>query len=125
MADTAGSKISNLVFTNNLSTRTDYGFSGSGAGQGTPALTANFNSWTFSGNVIVNAPAASYPAGNFFPTTIAEVHFVNFAGGDYALSASSPYKSAATDGTAVGADLPAVPAGNMIAPSPPGNVVVR
>ena len=36
MADTAGSKISNLVFTNNLSTRTDYGFSGSGAGQGTP-----------------------------------------------------------------------------------------
>ena len=50
---------------------------------------------------------------------------MNFAGGDYALSASSPYKSAATDGTAVGADRPAVPAGNMIAPSPPGNVVVR
>jgi hypothetical protein len=97
-------KITNFVFTNNLSTRTSYGFFGSGNGEGTPALNANFSSWTFSRNVLVSRPAGAYPAGNFFPADVTAVRFVNYAGGNYALAANSPYQHAATDGSAIGAN---------------------
>jgi hypothetical protein len=99
-------RIKNFVFTNNLSTRTSYGFFGSGSGEGTRALNANFSSWTFSRNVIVSRPAGAYPAGNFFPADVTAVRFVNYAGDNYALAANSPYKHAATDGTAIGANDP-------------------
>jgi hypothetical protein len=123
MADTAAKKVSNVVFTNNLSTRTNYGFFGSNAGEGTVALTADFINWTFSRNVIVGAPAKNYPAGNFFPSSLDEVRFVNHAGGNYALASDSPYKNAGTDGRDIGAnDAHAV---NAIVPNPPANVVVR
>jgi len=97
-------KISNFVFTNNLSTHTAYGFFGSGVGEGTRALNADFTYWTFSRNVIVGRPATYYPAGNLFPANVAAVGFVNYAGGNYALAANSPYKNAGTDGTDVGAN---------------------
>jgi hypothetical protein len=125
MADTAKAKVSNLTFTNNLATRTSYGFFGSGVGQGTPALNSNYNNWAFSKNVLVDAPAASYPAGNFFPNGVAAVRFVNYAGGNYALAADSPYKSAGSDGRDIGADVSAAPSARAIVPNPPSNVVVR
>jgi len=98
-------KISNFVFTNNLyvPTYANYGFSGSGVGEGTRALNAYFTNWTFSKNVLVGRPAAYYPAGNFFPATLAAVDFVNYAGGNYALGAASPYNNAGTDGLDIGA----------------------
>jgi hypothetical protein len=96
-------RINNFVFTNNLSTRTSYGFFGGGVGEGTPALNAYFSGWTFSRNVIVSRPARYYPAGNFFPADLTAVRFVNYAGGNYALAANSPYKHAASDGMAIGA----------------------
>jgi len=97
------SKINNLVFTNNLSTLTSYGFFGSGVGEGTRALNTYFTNWTFSKNVLVGRPAGSYPAGNFFPANLTAVDFVNYAGGNYALAANSPYTNAGTDGTDIGA----------------------
>jgi hypothetical protein len=99
----SGSKINNFVFTNNLATRTSYGFFGNVVGEGRPALNTYFSNWTFSRNVLVGRPAGYYPAGNFFPADVSAVRFVNFAGGNYALAANSPYNNAATDGTAVGA----------------------
>lgn len=125
VADTASSKVAGLVFTNNLSTQTTYGFFGSGAGEGSAALNADFANWAFSRNVLVAAPAASYPTGNFFPSTLAAVHFVNYAGGDYTLNADSPYKSAATDGTDIGANMSTVPALPANYPNPPSDVTVR
>jgi hypothetical protein len=97
-------KVNNFVFTNNLATQTAYGFFGSGVGEGTRALTAYFTNWTFSRNVIVGRPAGVYPAGNFFPANVAAVRFVNYAAGNYALAANSPYKHAGTDGTDIGAN---------------------
>jgi len=97
------SKINNFVFTNNLATFTSYGFFGSVVGEGRPALNTYFSNWTFSRNVLVGRPAGYYPAGNFFPTTLAAVGFVNYTGGNYALAANSLYDHAATDGTAIGA----------------------
>jgi Right handed beta helix region len=116
-------KISNFVFTNNLATHSHWGFFGSGVGEGTAALDANFSNWTFSRNVMVDAPAGAYPAGNFFPGGLATVRFRNFAAGSYALAADSPYKNAATDGTDIGAN--GTMTLNVIVPDPPTNVAVR
>jgi hypothetical protein len=100
-------KINNFVFTNNLSTFTSYGFFGSGVSEGTRTLSTYFTNWTFSRNVLIGKAAGNYPAGNFFPANLAGVDFVNYAGGNYALAANSPYKNAGTDGMAVGdTDLP-------------------
>jgi Right handed beta helix region len=100
-------KINNFVFTNNLSTFTSYGFFGSGVSEGTRTLSTYFTNWTFSRNVLVGKAAGNYPAGNFFPANLAAVAFVNYAGGNYALAANSPYRNAGTDGMAVGdTDLP-------------------
>src|SRR5580700_2130691 len=120
MAESAPSKVTNFTFTNNLATPTKYGFYGNNVGQGTPALNANFTNWIFSRNVIVGAPSGAYPAGNFFPADVAAVRFANHAGGNYALAPDSPYKSAATDGTDIGANLATTPL-----PNPPANVVVK
>ncbi|MBV8292388.1 MAG: right-handed parallel beta-helix repeat-containing protein [Mycobacterium sp.] len=100
-------KVTNLVFTNNLATTTSYGFFGSGVGEGTRALNGFFTTWAFSKNVIVARPAGVYPGGNFFPASVAAIGFVNYAGGNYALVATSPYKDAGTDGANIGStDLP-------------------
>jgi hypothetical protein len=114
-------KVSDFTFTNNLATQTTYGFFGSGVGEGTPALNGNFTNWTFAKNVIVNAKAAIYPAGNFFPASLAAVQFANYLSGDYSLAAGSPYKSAGTDGLDIGANLSAT----SLIPTPPPSFSVK
>jgi hypothetical protein len=104
LADSHRGKVSNFVFTNNLATRTAWGFFGSGVAEGTRALNTYFTNWTFAKNVLVDRPAGDYPAGNFFPANVTAVHFVNYAGGNYALAANSPYNNAGTDGTDIGAN---------------------
>lgn len=42
---------------------------------------------------------------NFFPSSIEQVGFVNYLGGDYRLAVNSPYKGKATDGTDPGVDM--------------------
>jgi hypothetical protein len=106
LADSTRGKVSYFVFTNNLATRTGYGFFGSGVGEGTRALNTYFTNWTFSRNALVARPAGAYPGGNFFPADVAAVRFVNYAGGNYALAANSPYSNAGTDGTNIGANDP-------------------
>lgn len=114
-------KANNFTFTNNLVTQTAYGFFGSGVGEGTAALNANFTNWSFAKNVIVNAKAASYPANNFFPTSLSAVQFANYSAGDYTLAAGSAYKSAGTDGLDIGANLSA----SSLMPTPPPNFSVK
>ena len=116
-------KVNDFVFTNNVATHSNWGFFGSGVGEGTAALNSNFSNWTFSRNVIVDAPAGVYPAGNFFPSGLAMVRFNNFTAGSYALAADSPYKNAATDGTDIGANRGMV--ATVIAPNPPTDLAVR
>jgi hypothetical protein len=123
MVESKGSKINNFVFTNNLSTRTHWGFFGNAVGEGSPALNANFTNWIFSKNVLVGAPAGIYPAGNFFPPDVTAVRFANHAGGNYTLAADSPFKNAGTDGRDIGAN--GAPATHAMLPNPPTNVVVK
>jgi hypothetical protein len=124
IADTTG-KITNFTFTNNLVGPRQYGFGGRGVTEGIASLDQNFTNWVFSKNVIVAVPARFYPSGNFYPNDIAGVRFMNYAGGNYALAADSPYKSAGTDGKDIGADVSAAPSVSAIVPNPPGSVVVR
>src|SRR5438309_1801545 len=86
----------NFVFTNNIANAP----SGSGA-----ISTTSFGPGSvFAGNVIIGGNPSSYPANNFSPPDTNAVGFVNYAGGDYRLAASSPYKHAGTDGLDIGAD---------------------
>ena len=59
-------------------------------------------------SVIIGGAASSFPPDNFFPLSLDAVGFVDLLGGNYALSALSPYKGAATDGTDIGVDFNAL-----------------
>jgi hypothetical protein len=54
--------------------------------------------------VFIGGNSSTYPTGNFFPANVSAVGFVDVANGNYALTSGSPYKTGATDGTAIGAD---------------------
>jgi hypothetical protein len=119
--------ITNVRYTNNMSAHNLYGIMGSGYLYGSASIAAYLPNGIVTNNVLAGGMASRYPAGNFFPTVADwQSGFANFTGGDYALLASSPYAHAATDGTAIGADvakvrsetataLSGVPSGGQIA----------
>ena len=127
-----GAPNTGFVYTNNL-TPTNQGVRGDGtAGAPLATLDTSFPGWVFAGNALIGGTPLSYPPNNFFPATSADVVFVDNAGGDYRLAASSPYKNAGTDGKDVGADIDATNAAtaNVLSgatatsptPPPPGSV---
>src|SRR5438552_1701343 len=93
-----------LVFTNNITT------SGGGLNGNTlNTLNASYPGYLFTKNAMVGGTDNPYPTGNFFPSSYNPgVGFANYAGADYHLAASSPYKNAGTDGRDLGADIDAV-----------------
>jgi Putative Ig domain len=98
--------ITNSALTNNLAAHNTYGIAGSNFSYGLTAINAYMPGGIVAGNVLAGGVASRYPAGNFFPTVTAwRAGFVDFAGGDYRLGPSSPYRNAATDGTDIGADI--------------------
>ena len=99
-----------VTFTNNIAPRRELGFFGSGTGDGDGTLSQYFVSPRFTGNVMAGGSPSSYldHPGNFFPASDAAIRFVDRAGGNYRLRASSPYKNAGTDGRDIGADIGAV-----------------
>ena len=97
-----------FVYRNNLSKHNSYGVAGTGTSVGTITLNTYFPGCVFAGNVMTGGAAQSYPGGNFFPASINDVGFVDLVGGNYRLSATSPYKGAATDGTDIGANIDAI-----------------
>jgi hypothetical protein len=66
------------------------------------------------GNVIVDnrsnnqGDPAGYPAGNFYPDSLADVGFVDFRNGNYQLSKGSRYKGRASDLKDPGVDFNAL-----------------
>jgi hypothetical protein len=103
-----GPQKSHIVISSNLVARGEYGIFGSGRGEGVNAISYYLPGGVVRNNVIIGAPAANYPVGNFFPATPAEVGFVDFLRGDYRLAPHSRYKRAASDGRDIGADIDAV-----------------
>ena len=105
-------------------------------GNGVRALDSYAPGWTFEGNVIVgpwpnqvglNPPPImlppQFPQQNVFPTSFDDLGFVNRAGGDYHLGATSRYRRAGTGGREPGADITEVSSRRMdrgrAAPSAP------
>jgi hypothetical protein len=99
-----GSPTSALVIRDNLFSRGTYGVFGGNVGEGTRALDHYAPDGIFQGNVVVAAPASQYPSGNKYPTSALSVGMVDYAGGNFALSSSSPYYAAGTGGSTPGAE---------------------
>jgi hypothetical protein len=119
-----------FTFTNNIVSNGLYGFKGTGSGDGLSTLNMHFTNYAFSKNAVIGGTVANYPAGNYFPAAASAVQFLNFAGGDYRLASSSPYRSQATDGLDIGANITlvgGVPTGApvAVAPQPPVSLVVN
>jgi hypothetical protein len=124
MADGAPSP--GLTFNDNMLFRGTYGLDGSGYGEGIAALNHYFPGYTFLNNAIIGGDPTVYPPNNFFPVSYSRVGFVDYLDGNYALGPGSPYLNAATDGTAVGANVANVMAyaataiqGGATGPPPP------
>src|SRR5712691_3604860 len=98
-----------FIYRNNLTPHNQYGVAGDNTtGHPLETLARYFPSASFVDNVLIGGRAEDYPPNNFFPSTAAEVKFVDLAGGDYRLAGDSPYKRAGTDGKDIGANLDAV-----------------
>jgi hypothetical protein len=104
---TTGAANSGFVFTNNMTKHNQWGIYGDGHGAGFDSTRIYFTSdFEMRRNVMAGGSASKYPADNFFPPTADFLaQFVNAFGGDYRLAPASVFKSSATDGTDVGADI--------------------
>jgi hypothetical protein len=119
----ARDKHANFAFHNNVTERGTYGAFGSGQSEGTLSLDTYCQAgYSFANNAIIGAPAASYPANNFFPATLAAVGFVDPANGNYKLDSGSAYKNAGSDGKDLGADFEALSAAIASTGSGPGGL---
>jgi hypothetical protein len=102
----------NFNFSNNLTTRGEYGIAGSDVGEGLKVLEYYLApGYRAERNVFIGpGDDAGYPAKNFYPKTIADVGFVNVAAGNYRLSARSRYRRAGADGRDPGANVDSIEA---------------
>jgi trehalose-6-phosphatase len=111
-ADLIGSGTATLRFTyrNNLEASGKWGGVAGDYHYGDPAgaISTYFPGAVFTKNALQGADCTQYPPNNYCPATMTNVGFVNYSGGDYHLSATSPYKNAGTDGKDIGADIDAV-----------------
>src|SRR5579871_1198813 len=104
-----GTPSTNVAYTNNMSAHNTYGIMGSNSSSGTTSINAYLPGSVVADNVLAGGAASRYPAGNDFPSVSDwQGGFVNYAGGDYHLLATSPYKNAGTDGLDLGANLDTV-----------------
>ena len=97
-----------FVFTNNIVPTNLYGVKGDGTAVGNGTLNTYFPGCIFNRNALAGGTASSYPAGNFFPSSLSAVGFMGTSQGDYHLSPSSVYNDAATDGSDLGANIDAM-----------------
>lgn len=96
----------NLRVVDNVLTKGSYGVKGSGAGTGTASLNAYWNTYTFSGNVLVGSSGdrRSYPANNTFVESLAQIGLtaLGTSAGDVEVSAArtiGAYSAAGVDAT--------------------------
>jgi hypothetical protein len=97
-----------FTFQNNIAPDNLYGIMGGNQAPGNSTLAAYFPGAIVRRNVFIGAPSATFPTDNFYPASLSDVGFTNLASGNYQLTTASPYRNAATDGTAVGADPTAI-----------------
>jgi hypothetical protein len=102
-----GNPVYGFTFTNNIIPDNAWAVMGASASEGNGTLAAFFPGAVCQRNIIIGAASSMYPTVNYFPATIAQVGFVD-PGGNFRLSSTSPYAAAATDGSAIGANIDAL-----------------
>jgi hypothetical protein len=109
-----GPPILGFVFTNNIARHNAYGIKGSDRGIGSDTISAFFPASLISNNVIADGDPSRYPSDNRFPSS-AEFRrqFVAYDQGDFRLAPASPWNSASTTGSALGAHISAEAGGSM------------
>ncbi len=113
----SGPAVHGFVFTNNVARHNSYGIFGSGYSYGTAAINHYFPNAVIRSNVLAGGKSSMYPTGNLFPTTSSfEAHFLDYAGGNYALRASTDWAATGTDGIDLGAVTGTVTTQNGPAP---------
>jgi len=111
-------EIQGFRFTNNLARHNAYGISSAFFSYGLAALAGFYPGAIVQGNLLSGGTVSKYPGGNYFFEDFAG-QFQSAEAADYRLTASSPLKGAATDGTDVGADIAALMAGLSAVSAPP------
>jgi hypothetical protein len=105
-----GPPIVGFHFTNNLARHNAYGIIGTDHAPGNDTIRAYLPAVELTDNVIADADGSRYPSGNQYPSSSQfRAQFVDYDGGDYRLIPASPWRRAATDGGALGADVTGVP----------------
>ncbi len=102
-----GAQVTGFVFTNNIFPDNMWGVMGSASAEGNGTLANFFPGAVFQRNVVIGGQSALYPSNNYFPASVGNVGFVD-PSGNYRLLSASPYVTAATDGGAIGANIPAI-----------------
>jgi hypothetical protein len=105
-----------LVVHSNVFAHGNYGIKGDSYSEGTATLNTYAAGALVTNNAIADGGSATtYPANNFFPTTLSSIGFVDASSGNYRLSASSQYRGKGYDGRDIGADMNLVDAATRTA----------
>lgn len=103
--------VDGFLFRDNLMRHNTYGVKGNDVAVGMQTLSAYFSNLTFERNALAGGDPSRYPVGNYFPSIAEfEASFRNAPAGDFTLVPGSPFATAASDGTALGADVARVDA---------------
>jgi hypothetical protein len=103
-----GGNLPRTNFRDNIVSHGSYGFWCEGGGINYPSAALCLSSSGFFNNVVVNVNNESlshaFPASNFIAPNWTAVGFTDFSGGNFALSASSPYRNQGSDNKDIGVD---------------------
>jgi hypothetical protein len=100
-----GRPTTKFVYRNNLTQRTGYGVKGDSTREGNSSLRTYCPGYVFEKNVIAGVESADYPQGNFHPSSLEQVGFLDLPNHNYRLAPASRYRKAGTDGKDVGCDF--------------------
>jgi len=99
-------EIERFAFRDNAMRHNQFAVKGEGVNNGMPTLTKFMPGAVFDRNVLAGGTAGQFPAGNYFPSVAEfEAQFVDPGAGNFTLVPGSAFRTAASDGGAVGADL--------------------
>jgi PKD repeat protein len=122
-SSTSPAAVYGFEFLSNAARHGLYGINGAYFSYGLGILNTFFPGYVWKTNYLAGAPVSRYPPS---PDTLVQTpfenQFVNSAAGDYTLREGSPLEGAASDGTDIGADYPALRAalGGVKEGVPPG-----
>jgi len=97
--------VAGFTFTNNIVPDYSWAVMGGNTAPGNDTIRTYFPGSLFLGGIFAGANAGRYPVGNFYPSSLQGVGFVDLGGANYRLAGDSLFRAGGTDGTDVGCDI--------------------